>query len=111
MIRGSNKVRNPDLVKLQNEAIEKFGAEEWAKAREQTRIKRELAKALRERRIELAMDQKELAKYLHTTQQQLSKYEVGENSPTMDRFYEMCKYLDVDIVLKDKKTDRILVSI
>ena len=47
------------------------------------------------------MDQKELAKKLHTTQQQLSRYEVGENSPTIERFYNMCAMLDLEMIGSD----------
>ena len=55
------------------------------------------------------MDQKELAKKLHTTQQQLSRYEVGENSPTVERLYDICKMLDLELVIRENKKGRELI--
>ena len=57
------------------------------------------------------LDQKDLAKKLHTTQQQLSKYEVGENSPTVERLYDICQALNLELIVRDKEKGQELVHI
>ncbi len=98
-----------DLEALNKALSDKFGAETFAKARERARFRLDLAHAVKQRRIEMHMDQKDLAKRLRTTQQQLSRYEVGENSPTVDRFYEICDSLNLELIIRDKDNGKELI--
>ena len=109
MKNEKSSVRNPDLDAINKALIEKFGAEDYAKARERAKFKLELARAVKQRRLDMHMDQKELAKKLHTTQQQLSRYEVGENSPTIERFYDICAMLDLEMIIRDKENGQELI--
>jgi ribosome-binding protein aMBF1 (putative translation factor) len=108
MKEEKNNFRNPDIDVIEKALIEKFGEVEYSAAKERAKFKHELARAVKERRIKLHMDQKELANKLHTTQQQLSRYEVGENSPTAERLYDICKMLDLELILQDNAGVRIL---
>jgi DNA-binding XRE family transcriptional regulator len=109
MAEDIQKGRNPELDALDRALADKFGAEEYARAQERAKFKLILARAVKQRRIEMNMDQKVLANKLHTSQQQLSRYEVGENSPTLDRFFEICELLDLEIVVRDRINGRELV--
>ena len=100
---------NLDLAVIEKALAAKFGESEFAAARERAKFKLELARAVKRRRLEMNMDQKELAKKLHTTQQQLSRYEVGENSPTADRLYDLCKVLGLELVIRDGKEGTVLL--
>lgn len=104
-----NFARNTDLETLKKALSDKFGAEVFTKAKERARFRLDLAQAVKQRRIEMHMDQKVLAKKLRTTQQQLSRYEVGENSPTVDRFYEICDSLNLEMIIRDKESGRELI--
>lgn len=103
--------RNPDTEIIEKALVEKYGAEEYAKARARAKFKAELAHIMKQRRIELDMDQKELAVKLHTTQQQLSRYEVGENSPTIERVYDICQMLNLELIVREKDKGTVLVCI
>jgi ribosome-binding protein aMBF1 (putative translation factor) len=103
--------KNQDTVDLERNLIEKFGADEYNAAMARARFKAELARTMKQRRIDLDLDQKDLALKLHTTQQQLSKYEVGENSPTADRLYDICQALNLELIVRDKEKGQVLVHI
>ena len=79
-------------------------------AKERARFKIEFAHAVKQRRIEMQMDQKELARKLHTSQQQLSRYEVGENGPTIERLYDLCVTLGLEMIIRDKENGRELIN-
>lgn len=103
-------VNNTALDEIDQFLIKKFGEKEYLQARERARFRVELARIIKQRRIELNMDQKELAKKLQTSQQQLSKYEVAENSPTVDRLYELCLMLELEMVVRDPQSGHELLS-
>jgi len=103
------ETKNPDIKAIEESLIKKFGEKNYKEARERAKFKLDLAQAVKRRRIEMHMDQKELARKLHTTQQQLSRYEIGENSPTIERLYDICKMLDLDIVIMDNKNGKELI--
>lgn len=103
-------IRSPELEALNNALIEKFGIEEFTLAKERAKFKIKFAHAVKQRRVEMKMDQKELAKKLHTSQQQLSRYEVGENGPTIERLYDLCVTLGLELIIRDKENGRELVK-
>ena len=103
--------KNQDTEDLERNLIEKFGAAEYTAARARARFKAELARTMKQRRIDMDLDQKDLAMKLHTTQQQLSKYEVGENSPTAERLYDICQALNLELIVRDKEKGQELVHI
>ena len=103
--------KNQDTEDLERNLIEKFGAAEYSAARAQARFKAELARTMKQRRIDMDLDQKDLAMKLHTTQQQLSKYEVGENSPTAERLYDICQALNLELIVRDKEKGQEFVHI
>ena len=90
---------------------EKFGEEEFSAAMERARIRADLMKVLRARRIECNMDQTELAALLNTNQQQISRYESGENNLSVDRLLVYAKALNLEIEIKDKDDDRVLITV
>ena len=94
--------RNQDTEGLERNLIEKFGAAEYTAARTLARFIAELARTMKQRRIDMNMNQKYLAVKLHTTQQHLSKYEVGENSPTVERLCDFCQALNLELIVRDK---------
>ncbi len=104
-------IRNPDIDAINKALIKKFGEAEYTKAKERAKFRLELACAIKQRRIDMHMDQRELAKKLGTTQQQLSRYEVGENSPTIERFYDICTMLNLEMTIRDRENGRELVRI
>lgn len=110
MMSEKEYFRNADLAALDKALAEKFGAEEYATARARSKFKKDITQAIRKRRVDLKMDQKELAAKLHTSQQQLSRYEVGENSPTIERLYDLCEMLDLELVLRDKDDGHEIVN-
>lgn len=103
---------NPENLDLHKKLIEKFGEKEFAAAKERAEFKIEMANAMKQRRIKLHIDQSELARKIKTSQQQLSRYEVGINSPTLDRVYDLCKALNLELILreKDKKTELVHIK-
>lgn len=103
--------RNPETVEIEKALIEKFGAFEYAEAKERAKFKADFARAMKNRRIELNLDQKELASKIHTSQQQLSRYEVGENSPTIERLFDICKMLNLDLIVREKENGKVLLQI
>ena len=103
--------RNQETEDLEQSLVEKFGAAEYTAARARARFKAELARTMKQRRIDLDMDQKDLAMKLHTTQQQLSKYEIGENSPTAERLYDICQALNLELIVRDKEKGHELIHI
>ena len=103
--------RNPDLVALENAIIEKYGHEEFEKSMERAKFKSELARTIRQRRLDLNMDQKEVAKRLHTTQQQLSRYEVADFSPSIERLFDLCKVLNLKLEIKTADTNELLIQV
>jgi transcriptional regulator with XRE-family HTH domain len=52
---------------------------------------------IRKRRLALKMLQPQLAKAVGVTQQQVQKYEIGENRVSAARLFEICKVLNVEI--------------
>jgi transcriptional regulator with XRE-family HTH domain len=52
---------------------------------------------IRRRRLALKMRQPQLAKVVGVTQQQVQKYETGQNRVNAVRLYEICKVLNVEI--------------
>lgn len=54
-----------------------------------------IGKKIRNRRIAIGMSQDSLAKQIGITFQQIQKYEVGTNSLSVYRLYELCKPLKI----------------
>ena len=112
MMRDKNTTeRNPDIEAVENALIAKFGEEAYRVSKSKAKFKADMAHAMKPRRIELDMDQKDLAKKLNTTQQQLSRYEVGENSPTLERVFDLCKALKLELIVREKDHGKELIHI
>lgn len=90
---------------------EKFGKDEFSAAMERARIRADLMRVLRARRIECKMDQTQLATILNTNQQQISRYESGENNLSIDRLIVYAKALNLEIEVKVKDDDRVLITV
>lgn len=100
---------NQDNLDLEARLQAKFGKRNFDEAIERAQFKMKVANAMRERRIFLHMDQSELAGLIRTSQQQLSRYEVGANSPTIERLYDLCKAMGLELILRDKEKGTELV--
>jgi DNA-binding transcriptional regulator YiaG len=108
---NSHYSRNPITAEIEESLKKKFGDDEFAEAKERAKRRNELAQALRRRRIEMNMDQKAFAALIKTTQQQLSRYEIGENSPTVDRLFEICHYLGLEMIIQEKGKNEVLMRL
>lgn len=53
------------------------------------------AKRIRDTREDLDISQKDIARVLHTTQSQYSKYELGKRSLPIEHLIELCILYDV----------------
>lgn len=90
------------LRDLHEQSVRQFGEAEFQAALDRARLKRELAMILRTRRQALGMDQRVLAERANITQQQLSRYENGRTSPSMDRMVELLKAMGLSLVIEGK---------
>jgi len=97
------------LRKIDASAVEKFGEKEYEAVLSKEEFKVDLAMALSTKREALGLSQTDMAKEIHTTQQQISKYEKSSVSPTIERLYEMCKVLGLEIIIKDKEQKKELL--
>jgi DNA-binding XRE family transcriptional regulator len=105
----NDECNNRDNLELEERLQSKFGKKNLDEAKERAQFKMKVASAMRERRIYLHMDQSELAGLIRTSQQQLSRYEVGTNSPTVERLYDLCKVMGLELILRDKEKGTELV--
>lgn len=102
---------NPELLEIEEALKLKFGDKAFAAAMARAQFRADMSRLLRKRRMDLNLDQKSLAKILNTTQQQLSKYEVGENSPTLERLYDLCMALNLELIVRDKDEKNVLIQV
>lgn len=67
---------------------------------------------LKELRKKKKISQKDLAEYLHITQVQISKYELGKNEPDLETVKKLSKYFNVtiDYLLDEEEKDIILIT-
>lgn len=100
---------NPDLEALKKALMVKFGEKNFTEALERARFKFDMRLALHQRRLNMNLDQKELAQRMNIKQQQVSRYESGQNSLPLERLYDFIHALDLELVLKDKQSGEILV--
>lgn len=69
-------------------------------------LREELMKTMKKRRIEVELNQTELAKATSSSQKQISCYEHNIQVPTVGKFIAMCEALGLEVVLRtieDKK--------
>ena len=91
------------LQDIRESGIQRFGEANYNEALERARLRREFAQLLRTQRKAIKLDQRDLAKTMHITQQQLSKYEKGTTIPSMDRMAELLKAVGLVIVIQNKE--------
>lgn len=111
MSTDTKRNASPENQELENKLITKFGEQAFIASRERAEFKSKMASAVKRRRIDLHMDQSELARRIKTSQQQLSRYEIGMNSPTIERVYDLCKALDLEFILREKDKGTELIHI
>ncbi|HEY5467276.1 MAG TPA: helix-turn-helix transcriptional regulator [Clostridia bacterium] len=102
---------SPETIAIGEALRKKFGEKEYTAARARAQFKRDMCSLLRHRRTDLQLDQKSMAKMLRTTQQQLSKYETGENSPSLERLYDLCTALNLEVVIRDRIDKKELICV
>jgi len=100
---------NPDLEALKKTLMAKFGEKNFSEALDRARFKSDMMRVLRQRRIKMELDQKELAQRMNIKQQQVSRYESGQNSLPLERLYDFIHALDLELVLKDRHSEEILI--
>jgi HTH-type transcriptional regulator/antitoxin HipB len=100
---------NPDLEALKKALMAKFGEKNFSEALERARFKYDMRFALQQRRLSMNLDQKELAQLMNIKQQQVSRYESGQNSLPLERLYDFIHALDLELVLQDKQSGKILI--
>jgi transcriptional regulator with XRE-family HTH domain len=74
-------------------------------SRTPTEIDGRIGQLIRERRLELSLTQDDLAKLLHIAQNQLQKYEAGDNRISASRLVECARALKVPITWFYQWTD------
>ena len=62
-----------------------------------TDFDKRLGAIMKERRIKLDITQEDVGEVLDVTFQQVQKYESGVNRMSVERFYKLCKFLDIDM--------------
>ncbi|MEA3422551.1 MAG: helix-turn-helix transcriptional regulator [Bacillota bacterium] len=90
------------LEELDRIGEEKFGKEIYDKAKNEARINLEIMDFLTERRKSLNISQEEMGRLLRTTQEQISKYENSNNSPSLERFMKILDALNIDLIFVDR---------
>ncbi|MCK5762872.1 MAG: helix-turn-helix transcriptional regulator [Clostridiales bacterium] len=90
------------LDELDKIGEEKFGKEIYEKAKNEARVNLEIMEFLTERRKSLNISQEEMGRLLKTTQEQISKYENLNNSPSLERFMKILDSLNIDLIFVDR---------
>lgn len=91
------------LHEIHENGIQQFGEANYNEALERARLKREFAQLLRTQRKAIKLDQRDLAKTMNITQQQLSNYEKGTTIPSLDRMAELLKAVGLVIIIQNKE--------
>lgn len=90
------------LDELDKIGEEKFGKEIYEEAKREARINLEIMDFLAERRKSLKISQEKMGSLLKTTQEQISKYENLNNSPSLERFIKILDTLNIDLIFVDR---------
>ncbi|MEV0466449.1 helix-turn-helix transcriptional regulator [Nocardia tengchongensis] len=90
----SSRVNRPD-----------FDAGEYDAGREEARLAIEFADAIRERRLELGLTQKQLAERAGLSQPEVSRLESGGGTPTIGMLERLARALELKFVARFEKND------
>lgn len=96
------------INRLRSELEKKQGKENFSRNMKLAKKNRLLMESLSKARKESNMSQKNVASALRTSQKQISKYENLEQSPSVTKLMEFCDEIGVEIVFKNKNTDKVI---
>ena len=99
------------LERIREKGYEKFGREVYQKALDQKERELQLAELLAERRNQMNINQKDLAIFLDTSQQQISKYEKAESLPKLEVLLKILDKLNLEMVVVDRENKKELLHI
>lgn len=102
---------NKTLERIRARGYEKFGEASYQESLNLKERELQLAELLAERRIQMNINQSDMAKKLATSQQQISKYEQAESIPKLDVLWKLLDILDLELVVKDKTEKKELLHV